>query len=104
MSYENKFFAISSHCALKRLEEPYLYDIENDELYELGEGAYHFLLKCTQGERPSVRKTDEEFIQYCLDEHLITLSDKPINLKRSQAPSSSPIAVYSNSCFMVSPL
>jgi radical SAM protein with 4Fe4S-binding SPASM domain len=91
MYYENKFFAIASHCTLKRLEEPCLYDIENDELYELGEEAYQFLLKCTQGDRPSIKKTDEEFIQYCLNEHLITLSDKPIRFKRSQVPSSSPI-------------
>jgi hypothetical protein len=30
MSYENKFFTIAPHCYLKRLEEPYLYDIENE--------------------------------------------------------------------------
>jgi len=52
---------ISPHCALKNLEEPYLYNIENDELYELGQDAYHFLLRCCQGEKPIVRKEDEEF-------------------------------------------
>ncbi len=89
MSYENKFFAIASHCSLKRLEEPYLYDIENDELYELGEEAYQFLLKCSQGERVSVKKEDEEFIQYCLSENLIVLSETPV--KRNGIPHPSPI-------------
>ena len=89
MSYENKFFAIAPHCSLKRLEEPYLYDIENDELYELGEEAYQFLLKCSQGERVSVRKEDEEFIQYCLSENLIAPSETPV--KRDGIPHPSPI-------------
>jgi radical SAM protein with 4Fe4S-binding SPASM domain len=89
MSYENKLFAIAPHCSLKRLEEPYLYDIENDELYELGEEAYQFLLKCSQGERVSVKKEDEEFIQYCLSENLISPSETPI--KRKGVPYPSPI-------------
>jgi radical SAM protein with 4Fe4S-binding SPASM domain len=89
MSYENKFFAIAPHCSLKRLEEPYLYDIENDELYELGEEAYQFLLKCSQGERVPVKKEDEEFIQYCLSEKLIFLSETPV--KRKEIPNPSPI-------------
>jgi len=89
MSYESKFFAIASHCSLKRLEEPYLYDIENDELYELGDEAYQFLLKCSQGERVSLKKEDEEFIQYCLSENLIVLSETPV--KRDGIPHPSPI-------------
>jgi len=89
MSYANKFFTIAPRCYLKRLEEPYLYDIENDELYELGEEAYQFLLKCSQGERVSVRKEDEEFIQYCLSENLITLSENSV--KRNGIPQPSPI-------------
>jgi radical SAM protein with 4Fe4S-binding SPASM domain len=89
MSYENKFFAIAPHCSLKRLEVPYLYDIENDELYELGEEAYQFLLKCSQGERVSVKKEDEEFIEYCLSENLVVLSETP--LKADGVPRPSPI-------------
>ncbi|NWF94002.1 MAG: radical SAM protein [Syntrophaceae bacterium] len=89
MSYPDEFFAIAPHCSLKRLEEPYLYDIENDELYELSEEAYQFLLKCLQGERVSVRKEDEEFIQYCLSENLIAPTETPI--KREEVPHASPI-------------
>ncbi len=89
MSYKDKFFTLASHCCLKRLEEPYLYDIENDELYELGEEAYPFLLKCSQGERVSVKKEDEGFIQYCLSENLIALSETPV--KRNGIPQPSPI-------------
>ena len=89
MSYENKFFTIVPHCSLKKLEEPCLYDIENDELYELSEEAYQFLLKCSQGERVSVKKEDEEFIQYCLSENLIVISET--SAKRNEIPHPSPI-------------
>lgn len=89
MSYPNKFFAIPPHCSLKRLEVPYLYDIEGDELYELGEDAYQFLLKCSRGEQISVGKESEAFIQYCLSENLIVPSEAPI--KRNIFPDHSPI-------------
>ncbi len=89
MPFQNKFLTLAPHCSLKRLEEPYLYDIENDELYELGEEAYQFLLKCSQGERVSVKKEDEEFIQYCLSQNLIVLSETPV--KRNGTPHPSPI-------------
>jgi len=87
----NRFIAITPHCALKNLEEPCVYDIENDELYELGPDAYQFLLRCSQGEQPVVRKEDEEFIQYCLSEGLVRWVDTPFQRKqfvhRSPIPS-----------------
>ncbi len=83
MSYESNgqratsgYIAIAPHCALKRLEVPCLYDIANDELYEINEEAYQFLLKCAQGEDAVLQKKDEEFIQYCLSENLITLGQR----------------------------
>jgi radical SAM protein with 4Fe4S-binding SPASM domain len=96
MSYESKYITISPHCALKRLEEPCLYDIANDEVYEINEEAYQFLLKCAQGEQAILKEEDEEFIRYCLSENLITLgqratsgSDTPV--KRDGIPAQSPI-------------
>ena len=89
MSNPKNFFRIAPHCFLKRLEEPCLYDIENDELYELGEEAYQFLLKCSQGEPVNLRKEDEAFVQYCLSENLIAPSETP--MKRDGVPHPSPI-------------
>ena len=45
MPSENKFIILTPHCVLKNLEEHYLYDIENDELYEISSDAYQFFLK-----------------------------------------------------------
>ena len=84
----NEFITLATHCSLKRLEEPCLYDIRNDELYELGEDAYGFLLDCCRGEKPIVKKQDEEFIQYCLSENLIEFSKTPV--RRKILPRSAP--------------
>ena len=85
----SKWIGLAPHCSLKRLEEPYLYNIENDELYELSQDAFNFLAKCSQGEHPPVKKEDEGFIHYCLSENLITVSEEPA--RRRKSPQSSPI-------------
>ena len=90
----NKFITLTPHCALKNLEEPYLYDIENDDLYEVGHDAYPFFLGCCRGEKPVFRKQDEEFIQYCLSEKSIAFSETPVQRKTFPNPSPTPSLRY----------
>jgi radical SAM protein with 4Fe4S-binding SPASM domain len=91
----NRFLKLSPYCSLKILEKPYLYDIKNDELYELDECAEDFIKKCngitpinppTQASlecpTPFVKGgqgglSEEEFINFCLKENLLEISDKP---------------------------
>lgn len=94
MPSENKYIILTPHSVLKNLEEPYLYDIEKDELYELNADAYQFLLKICRGENPPVRKEDEEFIQFCLSENLIAFSEAPLQRKMSLNPSPIPSLRY----------
>jgi radical SAM protein with 4Fe4S-binding SPASM domain len=94
MPSENKFVILSPHSVLKNLEEPYLYDIENDELYELSTEAYQFLLKICRGENPPIRKEDEEFIRFCLSENVIAFSEAPFKRKFSLNPSPIPSLRY----------
>src|SRR4030042_3875293 len=89
MSYASKYIALAPHCVLKRLEEPCLYDIDNDELYEINDEAYQFLLKCSRGEDAVLKQEDEEFIRYCLAENLLVLSHTPV--KKNGNPDQSPI-------------
>jgi len=89
MPSENKFLILTPHSILKNLEELYLYDIENDELYELNADAYQFLIKIGQGENPPVRREDEEFIRFCLSENLIAFSETPLH--REVPPNPSPV-------------
>jgi radical SAM protein with 4Fe4S-binding SPASM domain len=90
----DKFIHLASHCVLKNLEEPCLYDIENDDLYELSSDAFQFLLRCSQGESPPIRKEDEEFIHYCLSQHLIAPSEIPMQRKTFTNPSPTPSLRY----------
>lgn len=94
MSFENKFLVLSPHCSLKRLEQPYLYDIENDQLYELGEEAFQFLLKSLRGEPLAVNEEEEAFLQYCLSENLVSLSDTPFSRAFRLNPSPIPSLRY----------
>jgi len=62
----NKWIVLAPHCSLKRLEKPYLYDIENDELYELSQDAFDFLAKCSQDDPPPIKEEDAEFVDYSI--------------------------------------
>ncbi len=103
MSYESNgqrttsgYIALAPHCALKRLEVPCIYDIANDELYEINDEAYQFLLQCSRGEKVDVKKADEEFIQYCLSENLLALGQRVTSgtetpAKKNGIPDQSPV-------------
>ncbi|WP_366923926.1 radical SAM protein [Metallumcola ferriviriculae] len=67
--------------SLKNLEEPVIYDKVNDELYELNQEAYQFLLSCARG---NVRVKDvptdaeaKEFIDFCIEEEILAV--KPVS-------------------------
>ncbi len=94
MPIGNRFIILSPHAVLKHLEEPCLYDIQNDELYELSEEADQFLLRICRGENPPSRQEDEEFIRFCISENLLALSDAPLQKKLSLNPSPSPSLRY----------
>ncbi len=94
MPSANRFIRLFPRAALKHLEERYLYDTEKDELYELNEDGYQFLLRVCQGERPPVRDEDEEFIRFCLSENLITFSETPSPRKIVLNPSPLPSLRY----------
>src|SRR3990167_6456445 len=66
----NRFLRLSPHCSLKRLEKPYIYDIKNDELYEIDDKA-------------------EEFVNFCLKENLLEIVENPLS---SLVPRPSPLA------------
>ena len=94
MPSENRCLILTPPSFLKHLEEPYLFSIETDELYELNLDAYQFLLRLCRGENPPVPEGDREFIQFCLDEGLITFSAAPAPKKVFLEPSPVPSLRY----------
>jgi len=69
-------YHLSNKCVLKWLEKPSVYNIKEDELYELDEEAFNFLQKCASNEGCEIA-TDNKFIDYCISEGLLT--EKPVN-------------------------
>jgi len=89
----NRFLRLSPHCSLKRLEKPYIYDIKNDELYEIDDKAEEFIKSCDGTSSFSIKGQDREFIDLCIKENLLQISEIPIipNLQSSIFNLKSPI-------------
>ena len=81
-------YYLSRNTVLKRLEQPSLYHIKKDDLYELDSTSFRFLKTCMTDK--GCTSKDQEFIDYCLKEGLITqkktVRKRPV-VKRSPRPS-----------------
>ncbi len=71
-------YYLSPQAVLKQLEVPSVYQIANDELYELDEVSYEFLRSCATEAGCETR--DSAFIDYCLDEGIVTT--EKVDIKR----------------------
>jgi radical SAM protein with 4Fe4S-binding SPASM domain len=63
--------------ALKNLEQPYLYHIGNDDLYELNHEGRDFLLACDGSARGRELTSDAGFVRFCLKEGLLEPLPQP---------------------------
>jgi len=63
--------------SLRRLEEPCLYDRAADELYELNDDAWRFLLRVDGSTAGLEQAAEPEFLAYLLEEGLAHLHDVP---------------------------
>lgn len=71
----NKFLTLSPHCSLKKLENPYIYNISRDELYQIDAGGEDFIKKCNGTKIFLINKEGEEFVKFCLKENLLEYVD-----------------------------
>lgn len=72
-------YYLASHCALKRLEMPCVYDIGRDELYELDELAFSYLQQAG-GASGAPAPEDAEFLSSCLEDGILVAA--PVNAIR----------------------
>lgn len=84
----SKYVRLSEWCTLKQLEKPYVYDIREDELYEVDRSGFSFLLQCDGTKKLSDLNWEEDFLTFCLKEKLIQLTRGPE--KRSIPEGSAP--------------
>ncbi len=71
-------YFLSQDAVLKLLEDPTVYNIRTDELYELDDISFQFLRECASGK--GCEGGNSEFVDYCVREGL--LSHKEVLLER----------------------
>jgi radical SAM protein with 4Fe4S-binding SPASM domain len=77
LPWASSFLRLPERVALKCLEEPFLYHIGRDELYEIDDRAKDFLTQCDGTRRGDELTSDAEFVNYCLSEGLLELLSHP---------------------------
>ena len=83
-------YFLSHKCFLKLLEFPAVYDTGRDELFELDEGGFEFLKRCTGREGCESGQCDREFLEYVLHEGILTTERGAIErlpLRKAPEPS-----------------
>ncbi|MGA1791175.1 MAG: radical SAM protein [bacterium] len=82
------YLRLDPKVTLKRLEQPYIYHIERDELYEIDEKAESFLSMCNGSAKGADLTSDADFVAYCLEEGLLEVlyHPDPITITIAHAP------------------
>ena len=73
MLSRDSFLAISDTCVLKELEQPCIYNVATDELYEVNAEAFEFLKLCDGSRKLSDLHCESDFLNYCLQEGILRL-------------------------------
>ncbi len=75
---KDKYPILAPGHVLRRLESPVVYDIPDDELYELDEEAFIFLKECN-GKNPVSYLFDDreitEVVEFMLDEGILLIQE-----------------------------
>ncbi len=75
--WSSSYLLLSPDSALKKLESPFLYHIKMDELYELDEQSISFLSQCDGTKKGADLTSDNEFVDYCIQEELLLAKQTP---------------------------
>ncbi len=83
----DKFPALARGFVLRKLEAPIVYNILNDQLYELDDEAFEFLKKCNgRNDLSKPMRDSTDIVEYLYDEGIITFV-----IKRNVSAKASPI-------------
>lgn len=89
-----RFLALASHCSIKRLETPVLYDLRADQVYDLDEEAATFLASsppCVAARRDAETAS---LVDFCLAEGLLVETDQPVPVALLTGPMFTPTLRY----------
>jgi len=77
-NWHASYLRLHPKSALKNLEQPFVYHMGRDELYEIDERAQDFLLRCNGESRGKELTTDANFVEYCLEEGILEGHEQPV--------------------------
>ncbi len=87
----DEYPVLATGYVLRKLEKPFVYNIHDDQLYELDDEAFEFLKKCNGRNTVSklINASARESLEYMLTEGIIRMGNKPrdISVKASPVPS-----------------
>jgi radical SAM protein with 4Fe4S-binding SPASM domain len=90
-NWKSGYLSLSPKASLKMLEQPYVYRIDTDDLFEINDEAFAFLSACDGTAHGELAANDDEFIAYCLSEGILDVlpepSFRPVRTARSPLPS-----------------
>jgi radical SAM protein with 4Fe4S-binding SPASM domain len=76
---------------LKSLEQPCVYNVESDDLYEISPEALELLARCDGTRTAAELEPEEDFLAYCLEEGVLEVALRPrrrdIAVGRNEVPS-----------------
>ncbi len=72
-----QYLALAGPAVLKRLETPHVYHLDRDDLYEVNDEAFSLLLEGDGRHRVVDLRPEPLFLDFCLAEDLLALSDAP---------------------------
>jgi len=84
----DSYLGLSPRCSTKSLEQNYIYHIVEDELFEVNEEGFQFLLKCNGMNLTSYLAPDPGFLDFCLREDLLCVMPvaKQIVIRKGCSP------------------
>ena len=75
--WKEAYLSLDPQVYLKRLEQPFLYHVGRDELFEIDEKALEFLSRCDGTRRGAELTSDDGFVSFCLEEGLLETYSQP---------------------------
>ena len=82
------YLSLTPRCSIKKLEHNYLYHIVKDELYEVNQEGFDFLIRCDGTNRVKNLNPDPGFLDFCREEDLLWIRPTPreIVIREGQSP------------------
>ena len=87
--WRSAYLRLHGQAALKRLENPFVYHVLRDELYEIDEGGLKFLAACDGTRTGDELAPDPTFVEYCIAEGLLETLTRP---ERVTIPLNEPVS------------